>query len=107
MYNFKVNDIQIMTKSCKYAVSNTVPNIRKVCTNHSKISRTGAEKARVNTEVEHMTFKDISIHIQSTLRNGSTDMSEKLCLQWNDFQENIKSAFGIGCFTKTLFQIKK
>ncbi len=21
-------------------------------------------------------------------------MSEKLCLQWNDFQENIKSAFG-------------
>ena len=22
-------------------------------------------------------------------------MSEKLCLQWNDFQENIKSAFGI------------
>ena len=22
------------------------------------------------------------------------NMSEKLCLQWNDFQENIKSAFG-------------
>ena len=21
-------------------------------------------------------------------------MSEKLCLQWNDFQENVKSAFG-------------
>ena len=21
-------------------------------------------------------------------------MSEKLCLQWNDFQENLKSAFG-------------
>ena len=21
-------------------------------------------------------------------------MSEKLCIQWNDFQENIKSAFG-------------
>ena len=21
-------------------------------------------------------------------------MTEKLCLQWNDFQENIKSAFG-------------
>ena len=24
----------------------------------------------------------------------SINMSEKLCLQWNDFQENIKSAFG-------------
>ena len=23
------------------------------------------------------------------------EMSEKLCLQWNDYQENIKSAFGI------------
>ena len=23
-----------------------------------------------------------------------TNMSEKLCLQWNDFQDNIKSAFG-------------
>ena len=39
-----------------------------------------------------MTFKDISV--QSTLRNCNIDMSEKLCLQWNDFQENIKSAFG-------------
>ena len=39
-----------------------------------------------------MIFKEILV--QSTLRNGSTDMSEKLCLQWNDFQENIKSAFG-------------
>ena len=57
-----------------------------------KISRTGAEKARVNTEVEHMIFKDISV--QSTLRNCSIDMSEKLCLQWNDFQENIEAAFG-------------
>ena len=56
-----LNDIQIMTKSCKYAVSNTVPNIRKVCTNHSKISRTGAEKVRVYTEVKNMTFKDISV----------------------------------------------
>ena len=25
---------------------------------------------------------------------SSTNMSEKLCLQWNDFQDNIKSAFG-------------
>ena len=24
----------------------------------------------------------------------SIKMSEKLCLQWNDFQDNIKSAFG-------------
>ena len=46
----------------------------------------------MNTEVEHLTFKDISV--QSTRRNRSIDMSEKLCLQWNDFQENIKSAFG-------------
>ena len=28
------------------------------------------------------------------LRVGSTNMSEKLCLQWNDFQGFIKSAFG-------------
>ena len=39
-----------------------------------------------------MIFKDISV--RSTLRNCSINMSEKLCLQWNDFQENIKSAFG-------------
>ena len=25
---------------------------------------------------------------------ASTKMSEKLCLQWNDFKENISSAFG-------------
>merc|ERR1712208_224894 len=25
---------------------------------------------------------------------GGINMSEKLCLQWNDFQENIKSSFG-------------
>ena len=39
-------------------------------------------------------IKDISVHILSTLRNCSIDMSEKLCLQWNDFQANIRSAFG-------------
>ena len=26
--------------------------------------------------------------------DSSTKMSEKLCLQWNDFEDNIKSAFG-------------
>ena len=26
--------------------------------------------------------------------NSPNNMSEKLCLQWNDFQENVKSAFG-------------
>ena len=30
-----------------------------------------------------------SVHVESTIR-----MSEKLCLQWNDFQENIKCVFG-------------
>jgi len=34
-----------------------------------------------------------SVHILNC-NTVSTDMSEMLCLQWNDFQANIKSAFG-------------
>ena len=32
--------------------------------------------------------------LQFVFRNQPFKMSEKLCLQWNDFQENIKGAFG-------------
>ena len=32
---------------------------------------------------------------QHTIRTtNSLKMSEKLCLQWNDFKENVNSAFG-------------
>ena len=31
---------------------------------------------------------------QFSQRLGGFNMSDKLCLQWNDFQENIKNAFG-------------
>ena len=35
-------------------------------------------------------------YIHSFIKNQpfSINMSEKLCLQWKDYQENIKSAFG-------------
>ena len=39
-----------------------------------------------------MTFRDIGA--QSTVRNCSSNMSEIICIQWSDFQENIKNAFG-------------
>ena len=29
-----------------------------------------------------------------SLREKCYKMSEKLCLQWNDFEDNVKSAFG-------------
>ena len=39
-----------------------------------------------------LSFKTFQLLIGSQLH--SIIMSEKLCLQWNDFQENIKGAFG-------------
>ena len=32
-------------------------------------------------------------------------MSDKLCLQWNDFQENVKAAFGILRYDKTFTDV--
>ena len=31
---------------------------------------------------------------QSVLMFQTSNMSEKLCLKWNDFQENVNAAFG-------------
>ena len=40
-------------------------------------------------------FKPIpQVNQTSYQRQVIIEMSEKLCLQWNDYQENIKSAFG-------------
>ena len=43
-----------------------------------------------------MNSKQINFSNSLTTSCGASKfkMSEKLCLQWNDFQENIKSAFG-------------